>query len=155
MWLVPRKKEENLWDPFQDFSQIHNQMLKVFDAPFLRGFGDFALLGDGEGPAVDIEETKDNLIVRADLQGLNKEEIAVSVREGSLTLKGGKKVEQEVKEENYVRQERAYGSFYRTIPLPSEVDVTKAKAVYKNGVLELTLPKKEEAKSKEVDIDLQ
>ena len=105
-------------------------------------------------PAVDVYDNKDNLVIKADLPGIKQNEINVSVEDDILTIKGEKKKETEVKEDNFYRLERAYGSFERSFTLPTNVDASKIKAAYKDGVLELTLPKKEETKPKQIKVDI-
>ena len=105
-------------------------------------------------PAVDAYEDKERLVIKADLPGLKQNEIDVSVEDGVLTIKGEKKKENEVKEKNYYHLERAYGSFERRFTLPTNVDTSKIKANYKEGVLELALTKKEEAKPKQIKVDV-
>ena len=107
------------------------------------------------GPAVDLYEHKDEMIVKAELPGLTKNDIEVSITDRLLTLKGEKKQEDEVKEEDYYRSERAYGCFTRSIELPAEVSLEKVKAVFKNGVLEIRLPKSEQAKQKEIRLKIE
>ncbi len=94
------------------------------------------------------------MVLKAELPGVDPKDVEARVEEGTLYLKGERKFENEVKEENYHRIERSYGSFVRTFPLPSSVDPHKAKAEYKNGVLTLTLPKREEAKPKTIQISV-
>lgn len=101
------------------------------------------------GPAVDLYEQKDEIIVKAELPGLTKDDIEVNISDKLLTIKGEKKKEDEVKEEDYYRSERAYGAFVRSVELPAEVTLEKVKAAFTNGVLEIRLPKSEQAKQKE------
>jgi HSP20 family protein len=103
-------------------------------------------------PAVDVFEKDDKFVVKAELPGMKEEDIDVSVVGDTLTVKGEKKTESEVKEENYYRCERSYGSFYRSIPLPSTVDASKIKADFEDGVLEVTLPKTAEVKPKKIAV---
>jgi HSP20 family protein len=103
-------------------------------------------------PAVDVFEKEDKFIVKAEVPGMKEEDIDVSVTGDTLTIKGEKKAESEVKEEDYYRCERAYGSFYRLIPLPSTVDASKIEASYEGGVLEVTLPKAAKVKPKKVAV---
>jgi HSP20 family protein len=103
-------------------------------------------------PAVDVLEKDDKFVVKAELPGMKEEDISVSVVGDTLTIKGEKKTETEVKEEDYYRCERAYGSFYRSIPLPSTVDAGKIEASYQDGVLEVTLPKAAEVKPKKIAV---
>jgi HSP20 family protein len=105
-------------------------------------------------PSVDLYEEKDDIVVKAELPGLEKDNIEVNLSENRLTIKGEKKQEEEVKKENYYRSERSYGSFIRTLDLPREVQTDKVKAAFKNGVLEIRLPKTEEAKKKETKVKI-
>jgi HSP20 family protein len=103
-------------------------------------------------PVVDLFEEKDEIVVKAELPGMDKDNIEVNLTDHTLTIKGEKKKEEEVKEENYYRSERSYGSFVRTLELPTEVHSDKVKASFKNGVLEVRLPKTEAAKAKEIKV---
>jgi len=103
-------------------------------------------------PAVDIVETEDELIVKADLPDVALEDIDVRVENGTLSLKGERKFEKELADQGYHRIERSYGSFMRSFSVPSSVDTEKVSADYKNGVLTVTLPKKEAAKPKQVKV---
>ena len=106
-------------------------------------------------PAVDVYDEKDEVVVKADLPGIAKDEIEVSLSDSRLTIKGEKKKEVEVKEENYYRWERAYGAFARTVDLPAAVKADAVKATFKDGVLEVRLPKTEEAKQKPVKVKVE
>ena len=103
-------------------------------------------------PAVDLYEEKDDIVVKAELPGMEKDNIEVNLSGHRLTIKGERKQEEEVKKEGYYRAERSYGSFLRTLELPSEVQTDKAKAAFKNGILEIRLPKTEEAMKKEAKV---
>ena len=105
-----------------------------------------------EALALDIYEQKDDLIIKAEMPGLTKDEIDISLDGNVLTIKGEKKKEEEVKEEDYYRCERAYGAFSRSIELPVAVQIDKVNASFKNGVLEIRLPKTEEAKKHVVKV---
>ena len=105
-----------------------------------------------EAPAVDVYEQKDDLIVKAEIPGLTKDEIDISLDGSTLTIKGEKKKEEEVKEDDYYRCERSYGAFARSIDLPVAVQTDKVNASFKNGVLEIRLPKTEEAKKSVVKV---
>ena len=105
-------------------------------------------------PAVDLYEEKDDIVVKADLPGMDKDNIEVNLSGNRLTIKGEKKQEEEVKKEGYYRSERSYGSFVRTLELPREVQTDKVKAAFKNGILEIRLPKTEESKKKEIQVKL-
>ena len=152
MKLIRRK---DYFDPFYELERLHGELNNLFDWSFTgmpaRSSG---LLETGWAPAVDIYESKDAVIVKADLPGLKKDEIDVTVQDNVMIIKGEKKQSEEIKEGDYVRTERFYGSFHRAITLPVDVDASKAKAEYKNGTLEMTLPKKEEAKPKQISVDI-
>jgi len=105
-------------------------------------------------PAVDISENKDQITIKADVPGMDKNDIKVVVHEDTLTLKGERKSEKTEEGANYYRMERTNGSFYRSFSLPSKVDAGKIKANYQSGVLEIVLPKVEEAKPKEIDVSV-
>jgi HSP20 family protein len=155
MAIIPWRPKEMWWDPFRDLETIQSEMNRLFDSSLLR-FGDsnVGLLDGAWSPAVDIYDSKDNVMVKADIPGMKKDEIEVSVRNDTLIIKGEKKHEKETKEKDYVRTERFYGAFNRAIRLPAEVDPAKVNASYKNGVLEFVLPKKEESKPKQITIDV-
>lgn len=106
-------------------------------------------------PTVDVFEEKDDIVVKAELPGIEKDDIDVNLTDHSLTIKGEKKKEEEVKEENYYRSERSYGSFLRTLELPKEVRADRVKASFKNGILEVRMPKTEEAKVREVKVKVE
>jgi len=103
-------------------------------------------------PRLDIKEKKDAYVVDADIPGMKKEEINVSLQNNVLTLQGDRRYEDKKEDENRYYEERTYGSFRRSVTLPTKVDESKVKAEYKDGVLHLTLPKSEEAKSREIEI---
>ncbi len=155
MALIPWRPRETWWDPFRDLEAIQNEMNKMFNSSLVRWVDrDVGLLEGAWSPAIDIYDSKDNVMVKADIPGMKKDEIEVSVHGDTLIIKGEKKQEKEVKEKDYVRTERFYGSFNRAISLPAAVDASKVNATYKNGVLELVLPKKEESKPKQLKIDI-
>jgi HSP20 family protein len=103
-------------------------------------------------PAVDMVDEKDEIVVKADLPGLDQKDIEVTVQDGTLTIRGERKEEREEKKEDYFYAERSYGTFMRSLPLPRGVDADKVKATFKKGVLEVRLPKAKEAKGKSVEI---
>jgi HSP20 family protein len=125
------------------------------DKLWARYFGDktvSGLFGEDWNPSVDISETKDKLVIEADLPGLEKKDVQVNITGNVLTIKGEKADEKKEKEENYYRCERYRGSFQRTLSLPVEVKADKAEAHFEKGVLKITLPKVEAAKSKQIKI---
>ena len=103
-------------------------------------------------PAVDVFEKEDKFVVKAELPGIKEEDIHVSVVGDTLSIRGEKKTETEVKEEDYYRSERSYGSFCRSIPLPSNVDANKIEASFEDGVLEVALPKSTKVKPKRIAV---
>jgi HSP20 family protein len=107
-----------------------------------------------EAPALDVYEQKEDLIVKAEIPGLSKDEIDISLDGNVLTIKGEKKKEEEVKDEDYYRCERAFGSFLRTLELPVDVQTDKVSATFKNGVLEICMPKSKEAKTNVVKVNV-
>ncbi len=154
MMLVPRRTNQ-IWDPFREMELLQKEMNRLFDFSLSHSLNeDPTLLGGQWSPAVDIHDSKDNFLVKVDLPGLKKEEIDLSVEDNTLTIRGEKKRDNEVKDDNYYRSERYYGAFCRQLVLPVAVDSTKVEAVYKDGVLKLTLPKKEEAKPKQIKVDI-
>jgi len=142
------------WRPAGDLLGIRDEMNRLFDDFFgslPEKFGETAAEGMWM-PAVDISETEHDLVMTAELPGVKKEDIKLSVQDNMLTIKGEKKKEKETKEENYHRVERAYGAFQRTFTLPAFVNASKIKATFNDGVLKVRLPKLEEAKTKEIPI---
>jgi len=139
-------------DPIGELSSIHERMNRLFG----EAFGPARAQEEGWirswEPAVDIYETDDAIIVRAEVPGVERDQVHVEVKDGILTLRGERKFERDVKEESYHRIERSYGSFQRSFTLPSSVDPDKVRAALKNGVLEVALPKKEQARPKQVRI---
>lgn len=145
------------WTPFGALAEIQGEMNRLFDTRFRDTdvFGDGAgLLERGWRPAVDIHHDDDKVVVDAELPGLKKEEIEIGVEDGVLTIKGEKKRENEVEEDDYYRVERVHGTFERSFRLPTTVDTAKITAKYKDGVLHVEVPKKEEAKPKQITVEV-
>jgi HSP20 family protein len=103
-------------------------------------------------PDVDMFEDGGDVVVKAEIPGMKKEDIDVTLTDGAITISGEKKKEQEIKKKNYYKWERSYGSFCRTLSLPAEIQADKVKSTFKDGVLEIRMPKTEQAKSKEVKV---
>ena len=142
-------------DPFRDLSSIQERMNQIFEDALARSRGREEGLRSGMWtPAVDIYETNDSVVVKAELPGVEKDQISVEVKDGILSLRGERKFEKEVKEESYHRIERSYGNFQRSFSLPVSVDQEKVTARFKDGVLEVKLPKKEQAKPKQIHVDV-
>ena len=140
-------------DPFREFAAIQDRMNRLFGNAYLRD-EDTSFRGNWV-PPVDIFETENHdLVVRAELPGMSRENIEVNVENGTLVLKGEKKFDSEVKEENYRRIERSYGAFHRSFTLPNTVDTAKVSADFKNGVLTVKLPFREEAKPRSINVEV-
>ena len=142
------------WRPFE-FDRIRREMDRLWDS-FLEG-RPMRRAEDGREwlPSIDVSETKNELVIKAELPGLDPKDIDISMNNGYLTIKGEKKHEKEEKDENYHLIEKSYGSFTRSVRLPREVQNDKITASFKNGVLRITLPKSEEAKKKEIKIKVE
>ncbi len=139
------------WEPFTEMADIGT----IFDRFFGRNLAQLrrGFFGDGFwAPAVEVYDQKDQLIVKAELPGIDKKDVKVSVDGNILTIRGETKKEQEVREKDYYYSERAYGSFYRTLRLPVTVQKEKVKASYKDGILTIELPKSKEARAEDIEI---
>jgi HSP20 family protein len=138
------------WQPMKELEDMERRFSDVFGSwPTLWSHG------DGEKawlPSVDVFEKDGNLVIKAELPGMKQEDIDVSVEGDMLNIKGEKKTEKEVKEENYYQSECSYGSFLRSIPIPSTVDASKVAAEYEDGVLQVTLPKLAGEKPKKISV---
>jgi HSP20 family protein len=150
------------WRPFMDLGRWERDMERMMDSFFdrrMRPWWPERWLRADEmeinAPSVDLFEEKDDIVVKAELPGIDKDNIEVNVSDHHLTIKGKKKKEEEVKQEDYYRCERSYGSFLRTLELPKDVRADKVKASFKDGVLEVRLPKTEEAKAKEIKVKVE
>ena len=143
------------WDPFQDLITLQDRMNQIFEQTLDRSRGKReGMTASAWSPPVDIYETAENLILKAELPGLSKNDIDIQVRDNRLTLKGERRHEKEVKEENYLRVERAYGAFQRVFSLPTDIQPDKIHATFKDGVLEVTIPKAEVAKPKQITVEV-
>lgn len=157
MFKFPIKKTSNrIVNPFQEIDNLRQEMEQIFDLS-LSGFlnGGSSLTEGRWVPSLDVIDEGNHLLVKVDLPGLTKNDITVSVEDNYLTIRGEKKQDKEVKQDDFLRTERYYGRFSRSVQLPSHVDVSKVKANFKDGVLELNLPKKEECKPKQIDINIE
>ncbi len=141
------------WEPYRGLSTLHDQMNRLFEDTLYRGRSDESALTTW-APAVDIYETENALVVKADLPDVNEKDLDIQVENNILTIRGERKFERDVKEDNYLRVERAYGSFSRSFSLGNTVNTEAIKAEYKDGVLTLTIPKREEAKPKQIKVSV-
>lgn len=142
------------WEPFRDLVTTQERFNRLFNESFSRLFGDEEGLGRAWTPAVDVFENDNNYVLKAELPGVDPKDVEVRVEDNTLYLKGERKFEKETKEENYHRVERSYGSFARSFALPGSIDSDKVQAEYKDGLLTLTIPKREEAKPKTIKINV-
>lgn len=142
------------WNPLRDMETLHQQMNRLFDPALGRqsGWGESDLMSGVWAPPVDIEETGDRLIVRAEIPGMKPEDIDVRVENGVLTIRGERRFETERKERNFHRVERSYGTFTRSFTLPTTISTEDVRTRYENGVLELEMTKREEAKPRRIQI---
>jgi HSP20 family protein len=146
------------WEPFRDLVSIQDRMNRLFDDAF-RGnprtqSEDEWTLGGSWAPVVDIFEKDGSIVLKAELPGVDPKSVDIRVENNTLSLRGERKLDSEVKRESYHRVERSYGTFARSFTLPTVVDTEKIKADFKDGVLQLTLPKREEAKPKQIQIQV-
>jgi len=140
------------WSSRGEMTSFRREMDRLFDR-FFEGWPFRALVDEGQWtPSVDVSESGKEVIVRAEIPGIDPKAIDVSVQGDILTLKGERKNEHEEKGEDFHRVERSYGAFSRLIRLPAEVDATKVKATYKDGVLKINLPKTKEAEAKKIQV---
>ena len=140
-------------DPFRELTAMQDRMARLFGDVYLRD-EDTSFRGNWT-PAVDIFETGNHdLVLKAELPGMTREDIEVSVENGTLVLKGQKKLDTEVKEEHYRRIERSYGQFHRSFTLPNTVDAAKVSADFRNGILTVTLPFREEARPRTINVEV-
>lgn len=146
----------SVWEPHRGFGTFSDRFNKMFEetAKALSTYGIEDLEKGSWAPSVDIYETEDSYKLTADLPGIKKEDIQIDIKENTLTIKGEKKFEDKVSKDNYVRVERKYGTFSRSFVLSENVDPENVKANYKDGVLEVILHKKEEAKPKQIKVDV-
>jgi HSP20 family protein len=142
----------NRFDPFQDLTTIKNQFDHIF-ARFNPQF-DEELLNTPWAPPADVVETKDAITIKVELPGMTEKDINVQMENGVITVRGERKLYHDLPEKGYRQIERFYGKFVRNFVLPPNVDFTKVTAAYTNGLLELVVPKKEEAKPKTIHVEV-
>ena len=140
------------WDPFRDLNALQDRMNRLFEDAGRGLRGDEPSATTTWSPAVDIYETEGNIVVKAELPGLERKDITLNLEKNILTIRGERRFEKEAKDDNYHRIERSYGAFSRSFSIPTTVNDDKISADYKDGVLTVTLPKKEQAKPKQIQI---
>jgi HSP20 family protein len=142
------------WEPLREFTTLQNEMNRlfntVFDSPTPGGNGNTLRRWM---PAMDLVESGDHFVLRADLPGLDQEDVKIELDDSTLTISGERKAEHEEKEEGYYRLERAFGSFSRTLQLPKGIDPEAVNASFDRGVLEVRIPKPEQRKPRRIEID--
>jgi HSP20 family protein len=139
------------WEPFKELVGLRDDMDRLFET----FFGNLPERKDWFwAPVIDVAENNGNIEVKAELPGINKDDLKISVRDNVLSISGERKQESETKDKKFHRIERSYGKFNRIISLPADVDADKIKAIYKDGVLSITLPKPESMKTKEIDVEV-
>jgi HSP20 family protein len=146
----------SIWEPYRGLNLFGESFHKLFDdtAKTLSRFGIEDLGDGGWAPRVDIYETEDSYVVRADLPGIKKEDIEIDVKDSTLAVRGDKKFDGKSDKDNYMRVERKYGKFVRSFRLSDNVDRSKIEANYKDGVLEINIPKREEAVTKQIKVEV-
>lgn len=142
----------NRWEPFRGASTLQEQVNRLFGNALERSAEESNLTS--WAPAVDIYETEHELVVKADVPEVDPKDLDIRVENNILTIRGERKFEKKVNEENYLRVERAYGTFSRSFSLANTVNSEAIKADYQNGVLTLTIPKREEAKPKQIKVNV-
>ena len=142
------------WEPFRDLVTAQRDFERLFREAFSSQHGETELSTRSWAPPVDIYETEEAIVLKAELPGVEAKDVEIRVEDNTLYLKGERKFEKEVKEQNYHRVERSYGSFARSFSLPNSISSDKVKAEFKDGLLTLTMPKREEAKPKTIKIDV-
>lgn len=150
--LTRWQRPEVAWPEFGRWTDLRDEIDRLFESP-LSELARSSRLLSGWTPALDVFEDKDNVVVRAELPGMKREEIEVSMHNGMLSISGERKHEEKQEAEIY-RTERFFGRFQRTVTLPTTVQADKVKAQYVDGILTVTLPKAEEAKPKRIDINV-
>ena len=141
------------WEPLREFSTLQNEMNRLFNTVF-----DAPSAGNGGStlrrwmPAMDLVETGDHFVLRADLPGLSEDDVKIEFEDGTLTVSGERQAEHEAKAEGYYRVERAFGSFSRSLTLPQGIDPEAVTANFDRGVLEVRIPKPEERKPRRIEI---
>ena len=140
------------YDPFRDLRSLQEEVNRLFSTNLTRGFGEEGIGRGAWNPSVDIYENKDQIILEAELPGMNRDDFELTVENNVITLRGERNFEKKDDTDNYHRVERSYGSFTRSFTLPQTVSAEGATAEYANGVLRVTLPKREETKARRIEV---
>lgn len=140
------------YDPFRDLRNLQEEVNRLFTGNAGRAFDDEGIARGSWSPSVDIYENKEQIVLEAELPGMNREDFDLTVESNVITLRGERRFEKKEDTDNYHRVERAYGSFTRSFTLPNTVSGEGASADYRNGVLRVTLPKREETKARRIEV---
>jgi len=140
------------WDPFRELEDMSDRLNRMFARPATRTNGKETMIVADWTPSVDISETDGEYLIKAELPDVKREDVKVMLEDGVLTIQGERKQEREEKGKKYHRVERSYGSFVRSFSLPDVIDEEKVKAEFRDGVLNLHLPKSEKAKPKAIEV---
>lgn len=140
------------YDPFRELKSLQDEMTRLFSGNMPGSFNREEMLNGAWSPRVDIYEDKDRLILEAELPGMKREDFDISVENNVITLKGERKFEKKSEGNNYHRVERSYGSFTRSFTLPQTVKAEGATADFDNGVLHISLPKREETRARRIEV---
>ena len=141
------------YDPFRDLRTLQEEVNRLFSSNLTRGFGEEGIGRGAWNPSVDIYENKDQIVLEAELPGMKQDDFELTVENNVITLRGERQFEKKEDSDNYHRVERSYGSFTRSFTLPQTVSAEGATAEYTNGVLRVTLPKREETKARRIQIN--
>ena len=140
------------YDPFRELRGLQDEMNRLFSSSFNRSGGSNEMMRGAWSPNVDILENKDSIVLEAELPGMTPDDVSISVENNVLTIQGERSFEKKQDKDNYHRVERSYGSFTRSFTLPPTVSSEDVQAVFENGILKLTLAKREEAKPRKIEI---
>jgi HSP20 family protein len=158
VWAIKEIQEEEnkmsivRYDPFRDLRTLQEEVNRLFSTNLTRSFGEESIARGAWSPSVDIYENKDQIVLEAELPGMRREDFDLSIENNVITLRGEREFEKKEESDNYHRVERSYGAFTRSFTLPHTVSADGATAEYQNGVLRVTLPKREETKARRIEI---
>src|SRR4051812_19366248 len=140
------------YDPFRDLRTLQEEVNRLFSTNLTRGFAEEGIGRGAWNPSVDIYENKDQIVLEAELPGMKREDFELTIENNVITLRGERQFEKKEETDNYHRVERSYGSFTRSFTLPQTVSADGATAEYNNGVLRVTLPKREDTKARRIEV---
>jgi HSP20 family protein len=140
------------YDPFRDLRTLQEEVNRLFSTNLTRGFAEEGIGRGAWNPSVDIYENKDQIVLEAELPGMKRDDFELTIENNVITLRGERQFEKKEEADNYHRVERSYGSFTRSFTLPQTVSADGATAEYRNGVLRVTLPKREETKARRIEV---